>query len=238
MAGCDYLDNIKGVSLIKVLRSYVKDDGPAEVKRLLETRLRAKELTAYMRNVDLAVLCFTHQLAYDPKAKRECDRLTTCDPNADPSDTSGYNGVEDYTGSTFRCVESYTKGERERQDSLVFREVEEVDFRKLLKFYAYIPRPGLGMLSNLTERTVRLDNFDEFEDMLDRSDNDEHIQHKRQMRKETAKKGREMVEKRRVMAASGKSTASASTAATRRKRMLKKRGKRVLAIKKTNVKKR
>jgi hypothetical protein len=74
MSGCDYLDNVKGIGFLKILNNYESGPIKGALREMLVRGLSAGTLTTYLRNVELACLCFTHQLAYNGHAKREADR--------------------------------------------------------------------------------------------------------------------------------------------------------------------
>lgn len=215
MSGCDYLENVKGISLFKVL-SVVQDTGGfAELRRSISDKEGVKSAEEYFRKVDLACLAFSHQLVYATNGKAKGGKFGHCNPAFKALSCSELSAFEDFVGREFKHLDSYVRGERSLQNSAETREVEPTDFDKLLRFFCYIPRHEFGFLSNLTSETIRLDNFDEFEDIVDRSDNESFIRGLKRNREETIKRSQRLSGRRREADDAAKSVKTATTRETR-----------------------
>lgn len=216
LAGCDYLENVKGLGIKKVLSHFKNDGGMKTVDVLLGRFLSESETKEYIKNVEKTCLCFTNQLVFNSSAKRESDRLVPCNPQLEFAANLKLGNLEDFTGKAFKFVDSYSKGEREFKNSLEIRAVEAVDFKQLIRFYSYIPRTDIGFVSNMTARTVTMSNFSEMGDVVDRSDNEEFYEKLKKSREEVRQRSRDRAESRQSVA-TNRSVYSFSTAVTKKK---------------------
>lgn len=218
MSGCDYLENVKGISLCKVLTVVSNTNEFSELKRSIRDKEGVRATDDYFKKVELTCFAFSHQLVYPASGKSKFAKFAHCNPSSKALSSSEMSSYADYIGFEFKNLESYIKGERNLQDSNELREVEVTDFDKLLRFFCYIPRHEFGLLSNLTSETIRLDNFDEFEDIVDRSDNESFMRGLKRSREETIKRNQKLSVKRRETDGTVKSIGTATTKETRVKK--------------------
>lgn len=220
LSGCDYLDNVKGIGIKKVLEVFKGEQPKKRMDELLARYLEPDELEEYRANVERTCLCFTNQLVYFDQGKKESDRLVPVNPLSAFQNLVKHGGCEDYTGKLFKNADSYSRGEREFQNHMEVRTVEKIDFDQLIRFYSYIPRTECGFLSNLTTRTVGMSNFQEFGTALERSDDEEYYRNLQKTREDCRKRSQERVQSRLSMT-TGQSVISFSTAVSRRTKILK-----------------
>lgn len=195
MSGCDYLDNIKGIGLQRVLKTFQETNPKEALTDLLSKVLQPKDLAAYLNNIKQAKYSFKYQLVFNSAGKKDSDKLVHLNP-LPKSMEANKTQFEPYIGSVFRFVESYSKGERRFQNENELRPVESSDFAKLCRFFAFIPRPVFGCLGNLTQRTIGFYNFHEFDDVLETNRDDSYIDRLRKSKQQIIDRNKELVEKR------------------------------------------
>jgi 5'-3' exonuclease len=221
LAGCDYLENVKGVGILTILEFFKSGKGLRNLEELVGRYLDEAELQEYRRNVEKTCLCFTFQLVYNREAKRDVERLVAANPLAEFTPFQRHTGTEDFTGRPFKFVESYARGERQFQNHLEFRPVHAINFDQLIRFYSYIPRPDTGFMTNLTTRTICHANFEDFQDVVDRSDQEEFMENLQATKSKLVLRSQNIAERIRLNLAANKSIASGSTFVSRRKRIVK-----------------
>lgn len=166
MCGCDYLDNVKGVGVMGLLKLHADQSNlQKSLKALFTQKLGIKGATNYLQQVELTMLSFLYQLVYRKggKGKVKLSNLTQLPETVTQMDKQV---LEQFTGQQFGNIDAHSKGLTERGNAEVLRPRSEVDFAKVLRFFNFKPPPCLGLM---TDRTVRSINFDNFEQFLEQS---------------------------------------------------------------------
>ena len=166
MFGCDYLDNVKGIGILKILKCYEEKSPRDKVRHLVSKAVGQTKCDEYFRDVELVKYGFLNQVIYDATQKKECDRLRNLYPVNHSAQSIPIEQLQKYTGRKYAHADSFSRGERLFQNENVLREVEKSDFEKLLRFFAYIPKPEFGCFNNLTVRNIGFSNFDDFKDEI------------------------------------------------------------------------
>jgi len=223
MSGCDYLDNIKGIGFQRVLKAIQEPNSHHVFEEMISKVIQPKESSVYLKNVELAKHSFEHQIVFNSSAKRESEKLVHL--NALPQTMLNNKAFfEPYTGSFFRFVDSYSKGERCFKNENEFRPVEASDFDKLLRFFSYVPRPVFGCMTNLTQRTIGFGNFHEFDDVLESNKDDYYVKKMKESKQEIIQRNKELIERRNNNKSFRESCATVSTKCTLRRTKLIKKG--------------
>lgn len=196
MAGCDYLDNMKGISFLRVLRVYQNGNHQEGIQNLFSTLPNKEEVDNYLKKVPLVMNCFVHQLVYNQHAKRESDKLVNLNPIEKKYRLGGEYNIEDYIGTWFKNVDSYAKGERCFQNEEEFRKQSDVNFEQVMRFFNYLPRPHLGFLGNLCESTIGYNNFSDYSDFLKKNQDDNYQEVLKKRKEEVIERCRKLLEKR------------------------------------------
>jgi len=161
LAGCDYLQNIKGIGFLSLLQYVFTKEGLMKniktyaVKK--KKRMTAEEFDEYVENFEKVYLTFTEQLVYCPLKERIVNlsshkNIKSHNP-LKASDT-------DYIGSPIKHEKKFINGEIDFDDLTKERKPQKVDFDRILKFFKYKPDFVTGRIGNLTNILVTFENFD------------------------------------------------------------------------------
>ena len=174
MAGCDYIDNFKGIGFMTLLNHYYEKNSKEELKVLMDKKSNdPNESKNYLNKVENIINAFRHQIIYDPTSETLKDlrepksnsKLSKAGTNSKSRKIISSN--KKYTGNKFYNFERFVRGELDFK-TMKPRPASNVDFDKMIKFFSYIPQPRLGALNNLCERTVNYENFEKCSKITDK----------------------------------------------------------------------
>ena len=154
MAGCDYVQNIRGVGFLTLLqffytRNSLKDSQfETELANLIARRCR-RGAEAFMQQVRDAQATYTNQLAYNP----DLEKLVPLTPPE-----AGCTPLPRHTGAFFSQGRAYARGELDRA-TLKPRVPVDHNFPRLLGFVHFEQKNAPPRLSNLCAEPFSFENF-------------------------------------------------------------------------------
>ena len=162
MAGCDYIENVKGIGLLKLISFYQTHSNPLDLIAYYEKKLGYQGAVEYLKDVELAMSSFLYQLVYKTNENGQVIlKNLSLPPNLETTQIHKKE-FENYVGWEINNFQNHFNGKTKFNDSQEKRQICQLDFVKIMKFYAFIPNPSLGFMNNLTVKTIRYDNFEEF----------------------------------------------------------------------------
>ena len=188
MAGCDYLDNIKGIGFLIVLKALQGENSKNFLKELVEKKTAKSDACAYFKSVELSKYSFNHQLVFESDKKKNLYKLRNLNPIPSSGKRIDSEEAEQYIGKSFSNARQYCQGERNLDNENMDRPSQKHDFDKLMRFFCYAPLPTLGCMSNLTERVITYENFDDFASLIGDEEQQEKIFESIQQAKDLIKK--------------------------------------------------
>ena len=165
MCGCDYLENVKGIGLLKLLKLF---QGASDLPQAI-TGFYTKQLGSvvaaqnYLKKVEFAMASFMYQLVYRPARD---GGMVLSNLTAVPSSALQLKGKvqEKFMGATFPNAEAHSAGKTIRKDARIIRPPTNTDFDKMVRFFEFVPKTSSGFLNNLTTKVITFENFEDFLD--------------------------------------------------------------------------
>ena len=160
MAGCDYIDNVKGIGILKLISHFDLNRSSASLLALFAKKVGRGPALEFLRSVELAMCAFLYQLVYRASPDGQW-RLTHLSDFSKASQAVSGVDIEAFTGHVFANQNQHALGRTDFANSEVPRETGNVDFGKLIRFFAFVPKPSSGFLNNLCSTTATFENFDD-----------------------------------------------------------------------------
>ena len=157
MTGCDYLDNLKGVGFLTILRSFKTTDYKKEIKNIALAKGHSEsEISEYFKEVERIRNALNYQCVYDEKSKA----LVHMNGDRFGEDKSLKIKNSDLIGEKITKFRDYAYGKMDIETQKE-RVITDLDYGKILRFLKFIPdRVSGGRLSNLCKNTIGFHNFE------------------------------------------------------------------------------
>lgn len=188
MSGCDYLENVKGIGLLRLINLYSnKDNESIDLLAFFSKYISPIEALCFLKQTELAMCTFLYQLVVrkNDKGNLEMTQLT-----AFPIEFSQQTilNLEFYTGNKFTSFETHFEGQMKFSNSKLKRVTSQLNFARIMRFFAFIPAASCGFLNNLSSKSVTYANFEDFQDFDDTKNTCKETNSKKKIVKEKKRK--------------------------------------------------
>ena len=110
-AGCDYLENVKGLGILLINRFFQEKTQKVEIRKRVLKALKTEEaVEEYYQKVALVNLTFNHQIVFNPDAKKDSDCLVHLFGIPKTNHTNDH--IKDFCGYKFQNGLNYCSGKQ------------------------------------------------------------------------------------------------------------------------------